>query len=69
VHDVKDAIRQTRFFQQFRQTHRGRRRQRWRLETKLLPQASASGNIHIGTIAGKLNGVIPATTPSGCIRE
>ncbi len=30
-----------------------------------LPQASALANIHIGTIAGKLNGVIPATTPSG----
>ena len=26
----------------------------------------AIGNIHIGTMAGKLNGVIPATTPSGC---
>ena len=25
------------------------------------------GNIHIGTIAGKLNGVMPATTPSGCL--
>src|SRR5258708_38618045 len=32
---------------------------------KLLPQASAIGNIHIGTIAGKLNGVIPAQTPNG----
>jgi rod shape-determining protein MreB len=32
----------------------------------VLPQAIATGNIHIGTIAGKLNGVIPATTPSGC---
>ncbi len=31
----------------------------------MLPQASATGNIHIGTIAGKLNGVMPATTPSG----
>ena len=30
-----------------------------------LPQASAMGYIHIGTIAGKLNGVMPATTPSG----
>ena len=30
---------------------------------KQLPQASATGNIHIGTMAGKLNGVIPATTP------
>lgn len=29
----------------------------------------ASGNIHIGTIAGKLNGVMPATTPSGCLIE
>ncbi|CNU63166.1 Uncharacterised protein [Salmonella enterica subsp. enterica serovar Bovismorbificans] len=34
-----------------------------------MPQARATGNIHIGTIAGKLNGVMPATTPSGCINE
>ncbi len=33
--------------------------------TNVLPQARATGNIHSGTIAGKLNGVIPATTPSG----
>src|SRR2546430_15787924 len=33
--------------------------------TKVLPQASATGNIHIGTIAGELKGVIPAQTPSG----
>ena len=33
---------------------------------KVFPQAIAIGNIHIGTIAGKLNGVIPATTPKGC---
>ena len=32
---------------------------------KVLPQAIAIGNIHIGTIAGKLNGVMPAQTPSG----
>ncbi len=31
----------------------------------VLPQASAIGNIHIGTIAGKLNGVMPAHTPTG----
>ena len=31
----------------------------------VLPQAIAIGNIHIGTIAGKLNGVMPAHTPSG----
>jgi hypothetical protein len=34
------------------------------LSTKVLPHANATGNIH-GTIAGKLNGVMPATTPSG----
>ena len=32
---------------------------------KLLPQASATGNIQQGTMQGKLNGVMPATTPSG----
>jgi hypothetical protein len=35
------------------------------LETKVFPQAMAMGYIHIGTIAGKLNGVMPATTPTG----
>src|ERR1043166_2310725 len=35
------------------------------LRTKVFPHASAIGYIHIGTIAGKLNGVMPATTPSG----
>jgi hypothetical protein len=33
-----------------------------------LPSVTAMGNIHIGTIAGKLNGVMPATTPSGSRR-
>ncbi|MFT3764146.1 MAG: hypothetical protein QM820_01295 [Minicystis sp.] len=33
--------------------------------TNALPQASATGYIHIGTIAGKLKGVMPATTPIG----
>ena len=32
---------------------------------KVLPQAMAIGNIHIGTMAGKLNGVMPAQTPIG----
>ena len=31
----------------------------------MLPQATALGIIHSGTMAGKLNGVMPATTPSG----
>ena len=35
------------------------------LSTNVLPQAIAGAHIHMGTIAGKLNGVIPATTPSG----
>ena len=30
-----------------------------------LPHAIATGGIHSGTIIGKLNGVMPATTPSG----
>ena len=34
-------------------------------KTKVLPQAMATGNIHIGTMTGKLNGVMPATTPRG----
>jgi hypothetical protein len=32
---------------------------------KVFPQASEIGNIHIGTMLGKLNGVIPTQTPSG----
>src|SRR3981081_2179457 len=35
------------------------------LSTKVLPQSMALANIHIGTMAGKLNGVMPVTTPSG----
>ena len=35
------------------------------LRTKALPQAMDTGYIHMGTMTGKLNGVIPATTPSG----
>src|SRR5260370_30551718 len=36
---------------------------------KQFPHASATGNIHIGTITGKLKGVIPATTPRGWRKE
>ncbi len=32
---------------------------------KLLPTAMLMPNIHIGIIAGKLNGVMPAHTPNG----
>src|SRR5262245_36185910 len=37
--------------------------------TNVLPHAIATGYIHNGTIAGKLNGVMPAHTPSGCRSE
>ncbi|EDT42480.1 hypothetical protein BamMEX5DRAFT_1710 [Burkholderia ambifaria MEX-5] len=33
--------------------------------TNVLPHTIAIGNIHSGIIAGKLNGVMPAHTPSG----
>ena len=36
------------------------------LRMKALPQAIALAHIHSGTMTGKLNGVMPATTPSGC---
>ena len=39
------------------------------LSTKVLPVAIATGYIHIGTIAGKLNGVMPTHTPSGWRNE
>src|SRR4029078_6675470 len=35
------------------------------LRMNVFPHASAGAHIHMGTIAGKLNGVIPPTTPSG----
>ena len=36
---------------------------------KAFPQTIDGANIHIGIIAGKLNGVIPPQTPSGCFIE
>ena len=35
------------------------------LSIKQFPHAMATGNIHIGTIIGKLKGVIPAHIPIG----
>ena len=35
------------------------------LRMKALPQAMAGAHFHSGIMAGKLNGVMPATTPSG----
>ncbi|KJL45906.1 hypothetical protein RS81_00001 [Microbacterium terrae] len=39
------------------------------LRTTALPAAIAIGKNHIGTIAGKLNGEMTPTTPSGCLVE
>ena len=39
------------------------------LITMVFPQVIAKGNIHNGIIAGKLNGVIPAVTPNGYLKE
>ena len=36
------------------------------LRMKALPVAIALAHIQSGTMTGKLNGVMPATTPSGC---
>ena len=36
-----------------------------RVEHERVSHVIAGAHIHMGTIAGKLNGVIPATTPSG----
>src|SRR5699024_652777 len=33
------------------------------------PAATAKGKDHIGTIAGKLKGLMMPTTPSGCLME
>ena len=35
------------------------------LRIKVFPQAMALGNIHKGTMTGKLKGVIPTHTPTG----
>ena len=35
------------------------------LSTTVLPHVSAIGSVHIGTMNGKLNGTIDATTPTG----
>ena len=39
------------------------------LITKVFPKVIASGYIQSGIIAGKLNGQIPAHTPSGFLNE
>ena len=36
------------------------------LSTNVLPQATANGRNHMGTMAGKLNGQMAPNTPIGC---
>src|SRR5438105_9576042 len=36
-------------------------------KTYVFPRVIANGNIHKGTMAGKLNGAIPAHTPKGTL--
>ncbi len=66
VDDIEDAGRQSGLEQQFgdaASARDGSRSDGFRM--KALPQAIAGANFHIGIMAGKLNGVMPATTPSG----
>ena len=65
IDDVEHAGRQAGFHQQFGQAHRHRRIALRRLENEGIAAGDRGANIHIGIIAGKLNGVMPATTPSG----
>ena len=65
VNHIEDAVGQAGFFQQFRQQQRCGRVAFAGLENERFPVARAIGSIHNGTMAGKLKGVMPATTPSG----
>jgi hypothetical protein len=65
VHDVEHAIRQPGFLEQLGHLIEADGTFSEGLRMKVLPQAMAIGNIHSGTITGKLNGVMPAQTPTG----
>ena len=70
VHDVEHAVGEPRLRRRARRSRLetlGSRSEG--LSTNVLPVAIAIGCIHIGTMIGKLNGVIPAHTPSGCRNE
>ena len=69
VHHVEHAVGQARLGPQLGDEHRRRGSRSLGLSTNVLPVAIATGYIHIGTMAGKLNGVIPAQTPSGWRNE
>ena len=69
VDDVEDALGQASVLEQLRHQDAGRRILFRRLQDERVPAEERNGNIHIGTIAGKLNGVMPAQTPTGSSRE
>src|SRR6266478_5029013 len=69
MYHIQDSVWKTGFCQQFCELYRRAWISSLGFRMKVFPQANAIGNIHIGTIAGKLNGVTPATTPSGCRNE
>ena len=66
VHDIEHAVGQAGLGQQLAQKFAADGSFSDGFRMNAFPHAMASGYIHIGTIAGKLNGVMPATTPSGC---
>lgn len=66
LYDIQGAARQSGLPKQVGQEHEADGSRSEGLSTNEFPHASAIGNIQIGTIAGQLNGVMPATTPTGC---
>ena len=65
VHDVEDAGGQAGLGPQLRDEVRADGSFSLGLRTTVLPAAIAIGKNHIGTMAGKLNGEMTPTTPSG----
>ncbi len=65
VHDVEHALGQPGLGEQLGEADGGGRVLLAGLQHEGVAAGDGEGNIHIGTIAGKLNGVMPATTPSG----
>lgn len=65
IDNVEDTRRQPGLDHQFGKADRYGRIALGGFRMKALPQAIAGANIHIGIMAGKLNGVIPAPMPTG----
>jgi len=63
--NVEHAVGQPGLLEQFGHFHAGRGHFFRRLEDERVSAGDRHRNIHSGTIAGKLNGVMPAHTPTG----